>query len=59
MPTYTSAAGPFYTDIQLIFDSVVTLALYGVFLYVQTVRHRDYFLSGGAIPSDEATHGGP
>jgi Ca2+:H+ antiporter len=51
LPTYTiSAAGPFYTDAQLGFVSLVTLALYGTFLYVQTVRHRDYFLSdlGGA-----------
>jgi Ca2+:H+ antiporter len=60
LPNYTtSAAGPFYTDTQLTFDSVVTLALYGVFLYVQTVRHRDYFLSDDAIPSDEVTHGVP
>jgi Ca2+:H+ antiporter len=59
LPNYTtSAAGLFYTDIQLIFDSVVTLALYGAFLSVQTVRHRDYFLSDGAISSDEAPHGG-
>src|SRR5260370_32009713 len=51
LPSYTtSMAGPFYTATQLGFVSVVTLALYGVFLYVQTVRHRDYFLSalGGA-----------
>ena len=60
LPNYTtSAAGPFYTATQLTFDSVVTLALYGVFLYVQTVRHRDYFLSDDANPSDEATHGVP
>src|SRR5215813_1060259 len=51
LPTYTtSAAGPYYTDAQLGFVSLVTLVLYGTFLYVQTVRHRDYFLSdlGGA-----------
>lgn len=56
LPNYTtSAAGPFYTATQLIFDSVVTLVLYGVFLYVQTVRHRDYFLSDSAVaPNEEA-----
>jgi Ca2+:H+ antiporter len=51
LPTYTtSAPGPYYSTSQLIFESVATLALYAVFLYVQTVRHRDYFLSdmGGA-----------
>ena len=46
LPTYTSSvAGPFYTPAQLSFVALATLALYGVFLYVQTVRHRDYFLS--------------
>ena len=29
--------------------------LYGVFLYTQTVRHRDYFISGGVGASDDAT----
>src|SRR5947207_2562130 len=42
LPTYTtSVPGPFYSDTQLGFVSLATLALYGVFLYVQTVRHRD------------------
>ena len=46
LPSYTtSAVGPFFSLAQLGFVSVVTLVLYGVFLYVQTVRHRDYFLS--------------
>src|SRR5260370_32621516 len=57
LPTYTtSMAGPFYTATQLGFVSFVTLALYGVFLYVQTVRHRDYFLSDLAgAAEDHAT----
>ena len=57
LPTYTtSMAGPFYSSIQLVFVSFVTLALYGVFLYVQTVRHRDYFLSDlGGAAEDHAT----
>jgi Ca2+:H+ antiporter len=61
LPTYTtSAAGPFYTPAQLAFVSAVTLVLYGVFLYVQTVRHRDYFLSDpGDASADEAPSGGP
>ena len=28
------------------FVGVVTLMLYGVFLYTQTIRHRDYFIQG-------------
>ncbi len=61
LPTYTtSAAGPFYTTTQLIFVSAVTLVLYGVFLYVQTVRHRDYFLSDpGDAPAGESAAGSP
>src|SRR6476661_7873156 len=52
MPNYAlTAPGPFYSAAQLGFVSVVTLVLYGVFLYTQTIRHRDYFISdsnGGA-----------
>lgn len=54
LPTYTtSTPGPYYTATQLGFVSLVTLVLYGVFLYVQTVRHRDYFLSDHGVASDE------
>lgn len=52
MPNYTlTAPGPVYSAAQLGFVSVVTILLYGVFLYTQTIRHRDYFInqaSGGA-----------
>jgi Ca2+:H+ antiporter len=51
LPTWTtSVPGPYYTTSQLAFVSSVTIILYSVFLYVQAVRHRDYFLSdlGGA-----------
>ena len=45
LPVYTlSTIGPVFTAGQLIFVSSVSLALYGVFLFIQTVRHRDYFL---------------
>jgi len=54
LPTYTtSAPGPYYSNAQLAFVSLATLALYAVFLYVQTVRHRDYFLSDLGGASDE------
>jgi Ca2+:H+ antiporter len=47
MPNYTlTAPGPIYSAAQLGFVSVVTLLLYAVFLYTQTIRHRDYFISG-------------
>ena len=40
----TSTAGPTFSPAQLCFAGVVSLALYGAFVFVQTVRHRDYFL---------------
>jgi Ca2+:H+ antiporter len=49
LPNYTlTTPGPIYSAGQLGFVSVVTMLLYGVFLYTQTVRHRDYFVSGSA-----------
>jgi Ca2+:H+ antiporter len=54
MPNYTlTAPGPVYSATQLGFVSVVTLLLYGVFLYTQTIRHRDYFISGSAGAADD------
>ena len=45
LPTFTtSAAGPQFSAGQLAFAAVASLALYGLFVAVQTVRHRDYFL---------------
>lgn len=45
MPNYTTTTpGPVYSALQLGFVGVVTLALYGVFLYTQTVLHKDYFV---------------
>jgi Ca2+:H+ antiporter len=44
LPNTTQAKdGPVYSPSQLIFFSLATLALYIVFLYIQTVRHRDFF----------------
>jgi len=53
MPNYTlTTPGPVYSVAQLGFVSVVTVILYGVFLYTQTMRHRDYFISGPAGDAD-------
>lgn len=56
MPNYTlTTPGPIYSAAQLGFVSVVTLILYGVFLYTQTIRHRDYFIGGaGGGAEDES-----
>jgi Ca2+:H+ antiporter len=54
MPNYTlTAPGPVYSAAQLGFVSVITLLLYGVFLYTQTIRHRDYFISEAAGAGDD------
>lgn len=45
LPNYTiSGAMGEYTVSQLVFVSIVSLVLYGGFIFMQTVRHRDYFL---------------
>ena len=45
LPAFTaSSPGPTYTGPQLAFASVASLALWAAFVFVQTVRHRDYFL---------------
>ncbi len=52
LPNYThSSPGPTLTPMQLVFVSVVTLMLYAVFLYIQTIRHTDYFTEVDAGPS--------
>ncbi len=57
MPNYTlTTPGPVYSAGQLGFVSIVTILLYGVFLYTQTVRHRDYFVSEAAGSAGEGTH---
>jgi Ca2+:H+ antiporter len=55
LPNYTlTMPGPVYSAPQLGFIALVSLALYGTFLLVQTVRHRDYFLPARAAPDDHA-----
>ncbi|MBK3564344.1 calcium:proton antiporter [Streptomyces sp. MBT62] len=45
LPTFTtSKPGPEFSGAQLTFAALSSLALYGLFVATQTVRHRDYFL---------------
>lgn len=47
-PNVTSTTpGPTFSLSQLAFAAIVSLILYGSFLFVQTVRHRDFFLPEG------------
>ena len=54
LPNHTlTTPGPVYSTAQLGFVSVVTVLLYGVFLYTQTILHRNYFVSGAATDADD------
>jgi Ca2+:H+ antiporter len=54
LPTFTSTTpGPTLSTSQLVFAGVVALVLYGVFVFVQTIRHRDYFLPPADSADDE------
>ena len=50
----TAAPGPFFSTSQLVFAGIISLVLYGSFVFVQTVRHRDYFLP--VATDDEEMH---
>ncbi|TBL37309.1 ionic transporter y4hA [Verrucosispora sp. SN26_14.1] len=58
VPTFTiGRPGPQFSPAQLTFAAVVSLALYALFVMVQTGRHRDYFLpvgSEGEVLPEEA-----
>ncbi|ROZ75460.1 ionic transporter y4hA [Ramlibacter sp. WS9] len=59
LPNYTlTTPGPMYSGSQLGFIAFVSLALYGTFLLVQTVRHRDYFLPAGGAGGPDS-HANP
>ncbi|GAB2738941.1 calcium:proton antiporter [Streptomyces bullii] len=58
LPTFTtSKPGPEFSTAQLTFAALSSLALYGLFVATQTVRHRDYFLpltrQGEVITADD------
>lgn len=58
LPNFTrTAAGAMLATSQLAFVGITSLVLYGVFVFIQTVRHRDYFLIAGV--SDEGVHAEP
>ena len=45
LPRFTTTTpGPEYSSSQLTFAALASLALYGMFVVTQTVRHRDFFL---------------
>jgi Ca2+:H+ antiporter len=58
LPNYAARElGPLYSTPQLVFAGLVSLVLYGSFVFVQTARHRDYFLP--VETADEEAHAPP
>ena len=54
-PNYTIAMpGPYYSPSQLMFIAIVSLVIYGAFIFTQTIGHRHFFLDDVA---DEPEHG--
>jgi Ca2+:H+ antiporter len=59
LPNFTtSTSGPTFSTEQAIFLAVMSLSLYAIFLLIQTVRHRQYFMEsqGVAIKPASAHH---
>jgi Ca2+:H+ antiporter len=58
VPNYTTTTpGPEFSTSQLIFAGTASLVLYGCFIFIQTIRHRDYFLPPGG--GGEEAHAPP
>jgi Ca2+:H+ antiporter len=63
----TSEPGPVFSPGQLAFAAIASLTLYGLFVFTQTVRHRDFFLpveaghadGGGPVDEDDDGHADP
>lgn len=59
LPNFTvTTPGPYYNARQLAFVALASVVLYGAFVFVQTVRHRDYFLPENDTASEHA-HAAP
>jgi len=60
LPNFTTTTrGPTYAPLQLVGIATVFVILYVVFVFVQTVRHREYFLDTTLDHGAAATHDPP
>ncbi len=58
LPAFTvSTPGGTYSVLQLEFAAITSAVLWAVYVFIQTVRHRDYFLP--TDPSNEEEHAAP
>ena len=53
LPSFTAIAPGMYDTAQLVFAAVASTVLWAIFVFVQTVRHRDYFLAAVAAADPE------
>ena len=54
LPNYTERTkGPIFTPTQLAFVATVSLVLYLTFVFVQTVRHRNYFVLAADVEASD------
>jgi Ca2+:H+ antiporter len=59
LPTFTtSSPGPTFSGFQLAFAALASIGLYALFVFVQTVRHRDYFLPPESLEGDAGDDSG-
>jgi len=59
LPNFTTTtAGPTLSPAQAVFVAVMSVALYGVFLAIQNLRHREYFVAPEFPSSPQAHHAG-
>ena len=55
LPAFTTTtSGGTYSKIQLEFVAVTSVALWAIFVFIQTVRHRDYFIPAADSANPEA-----
>jgi len=52
----TSEPGPRFVSAQLIFVAIASLVIYGLFVFTQTIKHRDFFLPVKDAPIEDAPH---
>jgi Ca2+:H+ antiporter len=59
-PNYTlTTPGPYYSPSQLVLIAVVSMAIYGAFVFAQTIGHRGIFVEDEQAASDSAPHATP
>lgn len=57
LPNFTTTtAGPTLSPFQSVFTSIMSIGIYGIFLAVQTKRHRDFFVAPKTGEAEDDVH---